>query len=90
MSDILDISRIKALQPQVEAIAKDAGLAIMDIYQRDFDVYTKQDESPLTDADLAAHNVIVAGLEPSVIYRFYLKNLRISLGLNAAHGRVIG
>ena len=63
MSDILDISRIKALQPQVEAIAKDASLAIMDIYQRDFDVYTKQDESPLTDADLAAHNVIVAGLE---------------------------
>jgi len=63
MSDILDISRIKALQPQVEAVAKGAGLAIMDIYQRDFDVYTKQDESPLTDADLAAHNVIVAGLE---------------------------
>ena len=87
MSDILDISRIKALQPQVEAIAKDAGLAIMDIYQRDFDVYTKQDESPLTDADLAAHNVIVAGLEA---ISDYLKNLRISLGLNAAHGRVIG
>lgn len=63
MSDILDIPRITTLRPQIEAIAKDAGQAIMEIYQRDFDVYTKHDESPLTDADLAAHNVIIAGLE---------------------------
>jgi 3'(2'), 5'-bisphosphate nucleotidase len=44
-------------------IAHQAGDKIMDIYQQDFTVYTKADESPLTDADLAAHNCIVAGLQ---------------------------
>ncbi|MFS1703735.1 3'(2'),5'-bisphosphate nucleotidase CysQ [Alteromonas sp. AMM-1] len=48
---------------QVLAIAKDAGAKIMEIYQRDFAVYEKQDTSPLTEADLAAHKCIVAGLE---------------------------
>jgi len=44
-------------------IAKDAGAKIMEIYDRDFAIYEKQDTSPLTEADLAAHNCIVAGLE---------------------------
>ena len=48
---------------QVLAIAKEAGAKIMEIYQRDFAVYEKQDTSPLTEADLAAHKCIVAGLE---------------------------
>lgn len=39
-----------------------AGDKIMDIYQKDFAVYEKSDESPLTEADLAAHNCIVEGL----------------------------
>jgi 3'(2'), 5'-bisphosphate nucleotidase len=39
-----------------------AGDKIMDIYQKDFTIYTKSDESPLTEADLAAHNCIVEGL----------------------------
>lgn len=43
-------------------IAHLAGAAIMEIYQRDFDVETKADSSPLTEADLAAHNIIVTGL----------------------------
>ncbi|MFT4940712.1 MAG: 3'(2'), 5'-bisphosphate nucleotidase [Paraglaciecola sp.] len=47
----------------VTDIAHQAGDAIMQIYQRDFAVYEKSDESPLTEADLAAHNHIVAGLE---------------------------
>lgn len=51
-----------SLLPEVLAIAEDAGEAIMRIYAQDFSVYEKQDSSPLTDADLAAHRVIVEGL----------------------------
>ena len=43
-------------------IARRAGDAILEIYQTDFDVETKNDESPLTKADLAAHRIIVDGL----------------------------
>lgn len=39
-----------------------AGDAIMEIYAKDFTVEYKEDESPVTDADLAAHKIIVAGL----------------------------
>jgi len=45
------------------AIATDAGAAILEVYQRDdFDVDTKADHSPVTAADRAAHNLIVARL----------------------------
>jgi 3'(2'), 5'-bisphosphate nucleotidase len=43
-------------------IAKSAGEAILKIYGTDFSVYEKSDLSPLTEADLAAHNVISNGL----------------------------
>ncbi|TQV73931.1 3'(2'),5'-bisphosphate nucleotidase CysQ [Aliikangiella marina] len=50
----------------VKQTALDAGDAIMEIYQSDdFDVQLKGDESPLTKADLAAHNVIIDALEKS-------------------------
>ena len=41
----------------------DAGQAILKVYATDFDVQSKSDESPLTQADLASHKCIVAGLE---------------------------
>lgn len=44
------------------AIARRAGEAILQIYQRDFNVQIKADSSPLTEADLAAHQIIAAGL----------------------------
>ena len=47
---------------QVIAIAKTAGAAIMQVYSTDFDVEKKEDNSPLTQADLAAHHVIVHAL----------------------------
>lgn len=43
-------------------IAKRAGEAILNIYETDFSVYEKADLSPLTEADLAAHNVIANSL----------------------------
>lgn len=51
---------------QMEAlitIAKDAGTAILEVYEKeDFGIEIKADESPLTKADLAAHEIIIAGL----------------------------
>jgi len=44
-------------------LAKQAGDAIMAIYNQDFAVYDKNDASPLTEADLAAHHILVEGLE---------------------------
>ena len=46
----------------VVAIAVDAGEAILEVYATEFDVQEKSDESPLTQADLASHRRIVAGL----------------------------
>ncbi len=41
----------------VIAIAHEAGDRIMDVYARDdFGTRTKSDDSPLTEADLAAHH----------------------------------
>ena len=50
------------LLADVCAIAEKAGAAIMEIYARDFDVALKDDDSPLTAADLAAHTAIAEGL----------------------------
>lgn len=47
----------------VRSIAIDAGLVIMAVYKHDFDVYKKNDDSPVTEADLAAHNIIVTSLK---------------------------
>ncbi|MCP8690309.1 3'(2'),5'-bisphosphate nucleotidase CysQ [Marinobacterium sedimentorum] len=46
----------------VERIAREAGEAIMVIYGREFSVEEKADKSPLTEADAAAHELIVARL----------------------------
>jgi len=51
-----------AVREGVIALARDAGAAIMQVYAQDFDVEHKGDRSPLTQADLAAHNLIAAGL----------------------------
>ena len=44
------------------ALAREAGAAILEVYARDFDVEAKADDSPLTQADLASHRLIVRGL----------------------------
>jgi 3'(2'), 5'-bisphosphate nucleotidase len=49
------------IQP-VTDIAVRAGSRILEIYETDFEVETKDDESPLTAADKASHNEIVAAL----------------------------
>ena len=54
---------LNSLAQKVLAIAKEAGDKIMAIYEKDFAIYEKQDTRPITEADLAAHNVIVNPLE---------------------------
>lgn len=44
------------------ALVQRAGAAILEIYDTDFDVVDKSDASPLTQADLAAHRILVASL----------------------------
>jgi 3'(2'), 5'-bisphosphate nucleotidase len=46
----------------VVALATEAGQAILEVYATDFGVQAKSDESPLTQADLASHRRIAAGL----------------------------
>lgn len=52
----------KALREDVIQLAQDAAAAILGIYDSDFAVEHKDDDSPLTAADLAAHRCIVEGL----------------------------
>jgi len=56
--------QLPAVFNHVLVICCQAGEAILQIYnQEDLGVTSKEDKSPLTKADMAAHNVIVAGLK---------------------------
>lgn len=48
---------------ELKKIAKKAGEAILEYYDDDIEITSKEDDSPLTKADIAAHNCIVSGLE---------------------------
>ena len=52
----------KALTEQLAAIARPAGRAIMDVYNKPPDTQFKSDGSPVTEADRAAEAIILAGL----------------------------
>jgi len=43
-------------------LAQSAGEAILAVYESDFDVEQKDDDTPLTRADLASHRIITEGL----------------------------
>jgi len=53
------------LLPEVIELSKQAGSSIMTVYQQGagMEVQRKDDNSPLTQADLAAHHIITQGLE---------------------------
>ncbi|SIS61257.1 3'(2'),5'-bisphosphate nucleotidase CysQ [Neptunomonas antarctica] len=46
----------------VIVLVRQAAIAVMDIYRKDFSVFEKSDNSPLTAADMAAHHILVDGL----------------------------
>jgi 3'(2'), 5'-bisphosphate nucleotidase len=48
-------------------LAREAGVRILDIYETEFDVQQKHDKSPVTEADMAAHDYLaeeLANLQP--------------------------
>ncbi len=47
----------------IAALTHDAGEAILEVYATDFDVQSKADKSPLTQADLASQRRIIAKLQ---------------------------
>ena len=66
MSHSLNLStnNLKQLCLECVNIARDAGDAILTIYDIGFNVEEKEDKSPLTDADLASHNLILQPARP--------------------------
>lgn len=58
------IAEFTAWRPRLEDIVREAGTAILQIYegQGDLQVETKADDSPLTLADKASHRIILARL----------------------------
>jgi 3'(2'), 5'-bisphosphate nucleotidase len=53
---------IAELVEPIVALSRKAGDSILKVYATDFDVQAKDDESPLTQADMASHKVIEQGL----------------------------
>ena len=58
-------------------IAKDAGKAIMKIYNQDFAVEYKTDNSPLTIADQKANEIIVTSLNQLPVNSLLKQNIPI-------------
>ena len=54
---------LKQLLKDTIRLSIQAGDEILEIYNSEFSIETKDDQSPLTTADLASHNCLVAGLE---------------------------
>lgn len=63
-------NHLHKLLPQIVALAEEAGKAVVEIYSRkDFGTAYKENDSPLTCADMASHDLIMArlrGLTPDL------------------------
>ena len=70
MIDYIDIQ-------DIIKIAKDAGKAVMKIYNQDFGIEYKKDSSPLTIADKKANEIIVTSLNQLSINSFLQQNIPI-------------
>tara|TARA_B100002052_G_scaffold248269_1_gene235020 strand:+ start:483 stop:1280 length:798 start_codon:yes stop_codon:yes gene_type:complete len=58
-SNLLNTEQIK----KIIEISLDAGHAIMEIYKTDFNFEIKDDETPLTKADISSHQIITRSLQ---------------------------
>lgn len=54
----MTLTEMNQLLPELLDIARRAGAAILEVYREDFSVTHKEDDSPLTKADLASHVII--------------------------------
>ena len=57
MSHLVDILEV------IKSLAVKAGKSVLEIYEKDFQVEYKDDNSPLTDADKISNDIIISGLE---------------------------
>ena len=57
---------LTGLLAAIKAIAQRAGRAILEVYGTDFEARAKADDSPLTEADLRAHRLIVDELSRTI------------------------
>jgi len=57
LKDIPIVDKIPELDIAIKA-AREAGNAILEIYQRDFKISKKNDDSPITDADIKSNEII--------------------------------
>ena len=57
--------KMEQLLKLAQQAALEAGKAIMEVYAQPFEVYTKDDDSPVTQADLRASNIIKEILKPT-------------------------
>ena len=57
------VAELKTLHTALLDIVRDAGKCVMDVYATDFEVTDKSDNSPVTQADKKADEVIVARLK---------------------------
>ncbi len=55
-------SNLDTLIEPIRALAQDASHCILEIYNSDFSIQKKADHSPITEADMAAHDCILSGL----------------------------
>jgi len=58
----ISLMDLEKLVEATESLAITAGKAILEVYATDFDVQRKDDESPLTQADMGSHHIIDSGL----------------------------
>lgn len=57
------MTEFSTLPSEIISIARQAGEAIMQVYSGEIEISRKQDDSPLTHADMAAHHIIEAALK---------------------------
>jgi len=57
LKDIPIVDKIPELDIAIKAV-REAGNAILEIYQEDFKTFKKNDDSPITDADLKSNEII--------------------------------
>ena len=58
----MDAESLAKILPQVRLIVEEAGACILELLKSGYEVYEKLDRSPVTTADLAAHECIAEGL----------------------------
>lgn len=59
----MEKAQLQELQPHMVSLAIKAGARILDFYRHGYDVEHKSDQTPLTQADIAAHEIIEEGLQ---------------------------